>query len=588
MLTGTAKHRMFWGLLVSIMILQVLLAVQTELFGDEAFYWLESRFPQWSYSEVPGFVPWLNALSSAVLPQHPFFLRLPYLLACWSLPWLAFNLVKQISQSQRAAQQAALMTLILPLIGLMGMLAIADIWLVFFTVLAVFFLIRLMHSSRGLDAFYLGLTLMLAVNVHIRFWFMLFMALVAAAVIYKQSLFKQKTLWQITLPMTLLGFLSIFIFNVQHNFPLISFQLGERNPWQFQLSHMWFFLGQVIITTPLVFWLCVVSFKRPPVKANHDLQALHFMQLLAIMYWLLYAVLGFFSDNLRTNVHWPLPTYLLLLLVAASFSERHLVLKKWAVITGGLAQVLFLLGFYILLHALPIMSTNHKQLINNAIGWQELAAKTNELQQPGQTIIADHFMTAAALNYYYDDSQYLIPALPHPMNQKHGRQKQLALMNLRYTDSPNQSALLVVEHTALKLTQQISFYQNSCQQLNGLRLIDDLSVRHGSKIYYFFHSNAGECDIPPIIYHDYQHGLHSGWVMVKKEDQAQLDNIDVTDTLTPISSLQTLSLGQNELFKAVNAADYQRLSYQLESRESIQLIVSGGEQNIVTQRFYSE
>ncbi len=560
------------------------MAIQTALFGDEAFYWLESRFLQWSYSEIPGFVPWLNALSTALLPQHPFFLRLPFLLACWSLPWLAFLLAKQISRSHQAAWQAALFSLIVPLIGLMGVLAIADVWLLFFTLLTVLLWLRLKENHHRRQALLLGLCLMLAVNVHIRFWFILCVALLAAAVIYKQQLLKIKPLWQITLPLTFVGFIPILIFNVQHDFPLLSFQLGERNPWQFQLSHLWFFLGQIVITTPLVFYLCLVSLKRPNDSDETRHQAIGFIQLFAVLYWLLYAILGFFSDNLRTNIHWPVPSYLLLLIVAASFFQSHQKLKQWAVLTGGLAHGLFLIGFYILLHVLPVNSNSHKQLINNAIGWPQLAAKVKQLQQPEQLLIADNFMTAATLNYYLE-AKTLIASLPHPMNGKHGRQTQLAMMDLLYRDTPNQAALVVVEHTALKLPQQIPFYQQSCQQLNGLRLVDDLSLRQGSKVYYFFHTNAGTCEIPPIVYHDYQQDNHRGWVVVDKNLDVQI-SYQSPDGQFKLINTQTEPLGQNRLFNGLDSQQYHRLSYQLESDETLQLDIKTNLDTISTQRFY--
>ncbi len=581
MLDGVTGRRLFWGLAATLVSLQLLLATQTELFGDEAFYWLESRFLDWSYSEIPGFVPWLNAISTTLLPQHPFFLRLPFLLACWCLPWLAYSLTRFLSQSRQAARQGALMALILPLLGLTGVLAIADIWLVLFTVLAIFLWLRLIRNQTPLNALLLGLTLMLAVNVHIRFWFVVFIAGLSAVVVYRQQLFRLRHLWQITIPLTLLGFVPIVIFNIQQGFPLLEFQLGERNPWQFQLSHVWFFIGQIIITTPLVFYLCLLSLKKPD-NNPANARAIRFIQALAVLYWLLYALLGFFSDNLRTNVHWPLPAYLLLLLVAAAADSHQYTLKKWAVITGGLAHVALLTGFYGLLHLWPVNSNNHKQLINNAIGWQQLAVKTEQLQQPGQAVIADYFMTAAALSYYRDNSTP-VPALAHPMNTKHGRQKQLALMGLLYQDSLQQPALLVVEHTALKLSQQIPFYQQSCEQLNGLRLVDDLSIRQGSKLYYFFQTHANRCEIPPIIYHDYQDGVHTGWVMVNKNPGTYLNDTTTSDAAMIV---QSQSLGPSNLFETVNPAQYQLLNYQTVNDGSLQLKVETDRQTVLTQRFY--
>ncbi|MCF6300373.1 MAG: hypothetical protein L3J52_04540, partial [Proteobacteria bacterium] len=74
--------------------LQIWLAWHSQLFGDEAFYWLEGQFPAWSYAELPGWTAWLAAFSETALPHHYFFLRLPHLLAALSIPFLGMAISK--------------------------------------------------------------------------------------------------------------------------------------------------------------------------------------------------------------------------------------------------------------------------------------------------------------------------------------------------------------------------------------------------------------------------------------------------------------------------------------------------------------
>ena len=57
MLRSPSIRYLFWAFYLTIIALQSVLAWQNELFVDEAFYWLEGRFLQFSYTEVPGFVP---------------------------------------------------------------------------------------------------------------------------------------------------------------------------------------------------------------------------------------------------------------------------------------------------------------------------------------------------------------------------------------------------------------------------------------------------------------------------------------------------------------------------------------------------
>ncbi len=577
----------FWGFYITTIVLQLVLAWRNELFADEAFYWLESRFLQLSYTEVPGFVPWLNALSTTFLPGNTFFLRLPYLLAAWSLPWLAFYLSTLLSTERDKAYLAAIFSLCLPLLGLVGVLAIADVWILFFALMAIIFFLRLMASGEPFDALILGLILALGVNVHIRFWFVLFIAFVAIITVWRTQILHQKWLWRLTLPLLLLGLLPILWFNFQHSFPLLSFQLGERNPWQFQVSHLWFFVTQIVLTTPLIFMVCLSTLKRNRETDISQQNTLQFIQYTAVLYWLLYAILGFYSDNLRTNAHWPLLSYLLLLVVAAQQNKINTLLKKWAVITGFIAYVCFLFGFYALVHILPVQSIAHKQLISHSIGWQQLSKHLESLKQPEQQLIADQFMTTAALNYYLKSPAVnYIKSLPHPLNRKHGRQQQLKLVGLLEESIVPESSLLVVEHTALKLTQQIDFYQASCQQLNGLTLIDTLSIRHGTKLYYFFLTGGEKCQMPPIVYHQYDNKLHNGWILAPITTDQNLHAESVKAGANNKIMLIQKPLGTNPLFRELSAADYALYEYQVQSEKSIQLQITNKKNSTLTRRYW--
>ena len=88
MLKTNSSKALFLTTYFTFVCLQIYSAFHHQLFGDEAFYWLESQNLAWSYAELPGWTQWMIALSQWLLPQHEFTIRLPGLLAAWTIPWL--------------------------------------------------------------------------------------------------------------------------------------------------------------------------------------------------------------------------------------------------------------------------------------------------------------------------------------------------------------------------------------------------------------------------------------------------------------------------------------------------------------------
>lgn len=554
--------------------LQLFAALNHQLFGDEAFYWLEGQNLAWSYSEVPGWTPWTLAFTDWLFPQQPIFIRIPSLLAAFSLPWLAIWVAHGLRTKKSPDWLVGLLMLALPVLGVAGTLAIPDIWMVFFTLLAFGYLIRTIKSHKTTDFIFLGLILALGINVHLRFWLLV---LITCAVVFwllrahKPFIIR---LLSLTLPMMLLGFIPVLLFNLQHDFALLEFQLKDRHPWQFQSSHVVFFLIQIVITTPWVFYLCLKNLNAAKQLKNSDKQIFLIKVFIftAVIHWLVYAVLGFFSDNLRLNVHWTLITYVLLLLITTVNNKLSTRMKRWAVVTGLTANLWLLMTLsYWLVWQSPISSAN-AQMTNNASGWQLLSSHTDNLMRKENThnLVVDHFMSLAEL-MFYSKSNLDIKALPHPLNNKHGRAKQLAIMGLMHQNN-NKPQILMVEHSALKPAELIAFYQSACKQLNGIQLIDSLDINQGLKTYHYFKTGQNQlnglnehCEIPPIIYYQHRDNIISGWILQAKNQALQVTLYDASHQVELANKieLKPQALGQNPLFANLNIDHYQLLEFQL-------------------------
>ncbi len=552
----------FFCLYALISLIQLYAATKNQLFGDEAFYWLEGQWLGWSYSEVPGWTPWTLALADWLLPNHHFFLRIPNLLAALSLPWVAMLMAKQIGANEQIKWLTGLLMLALPLLGIAGGMAIPDVWIIFFTLLGMLMLARAITTNQLRYFIFLGIVLALGVNVHLRFWIIVLITCVVFMWQCRHQPQVNKRLFSVTMPLMLLGFLPILAFNIQHDFPLLAFQLQDRHPWQFQASHFSFFVVQILITTPLVFWLCLNSLRTQVADTKQQI-IVNGVAYTAALHWLMYALVGFFSDALRLNLHWTLVSYVLLLVVAANTTRIGVRLKQAAWLTGAIFNVGLMLTMQYWLHEQQPVSAINARITSNSTGWQELAVKTDALlsNKPHKELVVDHFMTLAQLQFYAT-APTTMKVLPHPLNSKHGRAKQLELMDLMHVET-NKPELLLVEQTALKLEEQIAYYQMLCEYFNGIELVDSLDFKNGLKNHHYFLTQSEGCQMPPIVYSDSSPTHVSGWVLENKAYPVQLTGVNSRTASISSEALETTRtpLGNSEIFKGLAAKQYNLINF---------------------------
>ncbi|TDR23237.1 ArnT family glycosyltransferase [Marinicella litoralis] len=550
MLIENKSKWLFLGTFAALVCLQIYSAFHHQLFGDEAFYWLESQHLAWSYAELPGWTQWAVSLSQWLLPQHELTVRLPGLMAAWSLPWLGMLINQKLTESKSFNPwETGLLVMALPLLSVVGILAVPDIWLLFFGLLSVLLLIQCTHSHGHIDFILLGVILACGINVHVRFWIIVFLACWVVLWRFRNHQKVIKKLIYFSLPIMLIGFIPIILFNLQNDFSLLTFQLSERHPWAFQASHFNFFPIQLLVASPLVFWLCA--------KVIIQMQSLNQMQktlaYIALGHWIIYAALGFFTDNMRFNVHWTLFSYVLLLVVASSVPTDK-KLKSWSVLTGVISSFALITALFYALHLANPVTKLNAQFTENFRGWQQMAIKTTSLLQstPSTFIVTDHFMTLAALKFYSKEPTKFT-SLTHPSNTKHGREQQLAIMGY-HQSATSEKGLLITEHSGMKLEQMIPFYLSACEKLKGIQMIDHLDVSDGIKSYYYFKTGTGVCSLPPIIYLETSEQHLTGWVLLPKSQTAKV-SVMQDDTKTVLNPTKQ-TLGTNQLFEPLSDKDY--------------------------------
>jgi 4-amino-4-deoxy-L-arabinose transferase-like glycosyltransferase len=431
-------------------------------------------------------------------------MRAPFLSLGALLPLVLVRTGNRVFGSP-AGWQAGLLALALPLLGTLGIFALPDAPLTFCAVVALDALESAARGGRLRDWGLLGLALAGAWLSHYRAGMLMLTGLGFLVLAPRgRALWRDRGLW-LALGISLLGLIPLLMFNVEHGWVALGFQLVERNPWSFHADALVQPLEQAIACTPLFYLLMLWAMLRCARRLDEG-QPWDLLAVCALVPIAGYFVLGCFADDTRLRLHWPLPGYLPLLLVVPVLlgerarerlaPSRAMFASAFVLLVSGC-----ILGYaYLALAAMPggaVVLTRFKTFPEHWVGWNEVAAETRarlaQAQNAHAVLVADNFMLAAELDFALGGSRPVY-TLDHPINVKHGRAPQLALWQrdesaLRALGP--RSALLVAEPTARRERERAAWLASLCTRVDGLVPVGRLDLYDGRKRYLFFAGAVG-------------------------------------------------------------------------------------------------
>ncbi len=479
-MTARALFLLAWFLLLAV---KSTLTGVLPLFGDEAFYWWESRHPAWSYSDLPPLTAWLIAIGSTVSAGE-FGVRLPFLVLGLCLPWQLRAMATRWYDVE-TGWRAGLLAMLMPISALLGVLALPDVAMAVATLGAVDALVRAGQSGRIAHWCLLGLWLAIGMLSHYRFAAVpvLMAVIVLALPVLRRSLAGAGP-W-LAAAIAALGTLPLLLFNLDNDLAGLRFQFVERHPWSWQWSGFWQLPEQLLVASPvLLVLLAWLAWSR--LRAPSAAQAERIVLLFATALWLLFFVLGFFADSMRFRWHWSLPALLLLLPLLASRWSGFGRALRWALVLPALATSTVIFGWLgLAAHGgAGADRLGGKLFPDNFTGWREVADWIAEDASTGP-IVVDNFMLAAELAFYSDPSlRSRLRVLDDPRNERHGRSAQLRLWSLdesALAAEPVRPGLLVVEEGARRFSDRWSWYQSICARFDGLVLDGALDLHDGKR-----------------------------------------------------------------------------------------------------------
>jgi 4-amino-4-deoxy-L-arabinose transferase-like glycosyltransferase len=474
-------------------------------FGDEAFYWQESRALAWSFTDVPPATALMIRAGETVFGHSLLGMRSLFLLLGAALPLWLWQVARRESDAC-AASWIAIGWLLLPLGGTLGVMAMPDVPLTAAALAMLAGLLRIARAEPHGNAL-LGAGLALAWLSHYRAAMLLPGGL--GLLLFARGTrgwWTRRGFW-FALGAGSLGLLPLVLFNRSHDWSGLSFQLVERHPWRFHADGFVQPLEQALVVTPLLYGLLLWALWRSWRARGVSLTA-------AVLAWsglsvaIGYFAFGLFGDDLRFRVHWPLPAYLAALialarLLAEGAGSRRFLVGSYALAALGCAGALG----YLAAAADPVSAqrlATYKAFPYNFVGWNEVAARTGDWiareRERAPVLVADNFLLGAELDFQFD-AAHLLYSLDHPRNVKHGRAPQLALWQrdergLRARHA-GRNLLLVVERTTGSERERAAWQQSLCRRVADLQMLDELSLFGGRKVFAWYRGRVPEPGATP-------------------------------------------------------------------------------------------
>ncbi len=495
---GSMVARAFGGVLLSGVCLKVWITANLPLFGDEAFYWLESRHLAPAYDDVPGLTPWLIYLGTLIGGNVEWAVRLPFVL----LSLLTLALIVRTAASlgtSRDGWLAGLLALLLPLFAVNGLLAIPDVPLTFAIVLCVEALRRLALGQR-FGAWLLAMGLCLGWLSHYRFA-VPFLAVGGWLLLHPlgREQLKKRGLWVGGVLGTAAGLAPLLWHQFAEAGSGFAFQFLDRHPWQFQPIGLADVLLQAAVATPLLFVLGCMALWRG--AWNRQRADICIVSGAGISILAAYLLLAPFVDAERSRQHWPMPAVLIAMMLVPQLVRYADARWRW-VLRGGVALSAAVLGaamvcILALAHT-PARLADGPLYLHGFTGWREAgeqAALTLATLPADTVVVADHFTLAAEIAFALDGRRVF--SLDHVINDKHGRKGVLARMQ-RDQRALNKIAagrpiLLIAEESATRGRQRPAWFRQLCARFAHAQSIFEVNVDHGRKrLFGFFQAAEGD------------------------------------------------------------------------------------------------
>ncbi|MBC7848642.1 MAG: glycosyltransferase family 39 protein [Chitinophagaceae bacterium] len=293
------------------LILNLVQAATTELFDDEAYYWIYSQYPDWGYFDHPPMIAWLIKIGYSLF-QNELGVRLLVVL----LNTLSVYFILRLTERKNDLLFYVIVASIaVAQIG--GIIAVPDIPLLFFVALFFIQYRTFVKDTNLLNSFLLGLCI--ALMLYSKYHGIL---LVLFTIVSNPKLLT-KYYTYIAAAVAIILFSPHIYWQFTHGFPSIKFHLFERNAVRYRFSFTAeYLLGQIALAGPIIGFLFLwTASKQKPISLSEKAMKYSFVGVYAMF------LLSTFKGRVEAN--WTVPAFVGLIVLAHHYINDQRRLTKW-------------------------------------------------------------------------------------------------------------------------------------------------------------------------------------------------------------------------------------------------------------------
>ncbi len=295
----------------SLFIINLFQAWRTELFDDEAYYWVCSRFLDWGYFDHPPMIALLIRIGAFIFPSELGVRIFSVILSTISI----YLLEKLIKPENQKLFYSIILSILMLQLG--GIVAVPDIPLFFFTVL-FFIVYKKFIEDAGIIQI-LSISVVIALLIYSKYHGVL----VVLFTLLSNHKLLTKPATYIVILFSFLLLIPHFLWQIEHDYPSIQYQLFERVSPPYSISFTSdFILGQLLMAGPLIGWLIIwAAFKYKTVTIIDKT-----MLYMLVGFYVLFFISSFFT---RTEVNWTIPIIVPLVYLAYNYLKNDPKKSEW-------------------------------------------------------------------------------------------------------------------------------------------------------------------------------------------------------------------------------------------------------------------
>ena len=418
-LFSSSYARWAFAILILGTIFRLWYSTHLELVGDEAYYWLWSRHPDFCYLDKGPVIAWFISAGTALFGQTVFGIRFFATLLALGTGIGMFFLGKKLF-SDRVGFWSVVLATVTPLFAVGATLMTIDtVYIFFWTIAALTFWKAKDQDAVGwwaITGLLAGLSMLSKYTGAVELVsFGLFCLLDARS----RRHFRQ---WTFPAMLLVVGIclLPVLLWNWQHGFPTSRF-LVHRGALDEQMhlrpqEVLSFLVQQAGIISPILFLGLLLAVCVPGISPTPRVPTIFLLSLFLPLF-LIYLILSF---QKASQANWAAAAYVAGLVLLAAKGSEAVIRKRWIrwVAVPGLALAFFETA---LLHDTSWLHLPGRlDPLDRARGSRDLASQIETLRTTAgaPVVIANKYMTAALMSFYLPGQPAtFMPVSSPPFNQ---------------------------------------------------------------------------------------------------------------------------------------------------------------------------